>query len=393
MEKIKLNGFIEDFDFVYESLMTYYPYFEVNKILHNIDWLGNKEIYSQRIAQCKTDTEFYKTMNHILSELNNGHTHLLPIEMGLYLYAFYKNLEEPNWRVDMVDIFKKLRVKERYEVTNENINKMQEAQTNYEPEENDSLNVIIGDIVVGKAGYLRVKNMNNPDMNAPSFKEEYIVIKDYLEKIKDYPALIIDIRGNGGGNSAYWSDFLIPLIVDKPYSQKTYSFIKEGQLLNSVISKGGYEEYTSEIQSSLNFPEETLDIIKEFSYVLSDTCKVEPHKDSINYKGKIYLLVDRKVYSSSEMMASFAKETKMATLVGERTGGDGIGSDPMIIDLPNSGYVLRFSKEIGITEKGSINELDQTEPDIIVSSPSIKVKFDSNGQVILNNDKAIMAIL
>lgn len=93
------------------------------------------------------------------------------------------------------------------------------------------------------------------------------------------------------------------------------------------------------------------------------------------------------------MLASFAKETKMATLVGERTGGDGIGSDPMLIDLPNSGYVLRFPKEIGITEKGSINELEKTQPDIVVSNPLIEVEFDSDGKVLLNSDKAIMAII
>lgn len=83
----------------------------------------------------------------------------------------------------------------------------------------------------------------------------------------------------------------------------------------------------------------------------------------------------------------------MATLVGERTAGDGLGSDPMLIDLPNSGYILRFPKEMDITEKGSINELDQTTPDILVPNPIKKIKFDPNSQVILNDDKAIMAVL
>lgn len=220
-------------------------------------------------------------MNYILSEFNNGHTHLLPIEMGLYLYAFYRNLEEPNWRVDMVDIFNKPKVKERYRVTDENINMILETQTNHNPEENDSLNVIVGDVVSQKAGYIRVKQMNNPDMSSSSFKAECIIIKDYLERVRDYPILIIDIRGNGGGNSAYWSEFLMPLIVDRSYSQKTYSFLRDGQLLNSVISKAGFEEYTTEIQSNLNFQEEVFHMIEEFSYILTDTCKVKPHIDSI----------------------------------------------------------------------------------------------------------------
>ena len=80
----------------------------------------------------------------------------------------------------------------------------------------------------------------------------------------------------------------------------------------------------------------------------------------------------------------------MAILVGERTGGDGIGTDPMLIDLPNTGYVLRFSKELGITEQGSINELDQTEPDIFISNPR---KVTRRNGPIVNYDEAISTIL
>ncbi len=68
------------------------------------------------------------------------------------------------------------------------------------------------------------------------------------------------------------------------------------------------------------------------------------------------------------MLASFCKETKLATIVGSQSKGDGIGTDPLQIDLPNSGYVLRFSKEIGVTESGYINEIEKTNPDINIDS-------------------------
>ena len=77
-------------------------------------------------------------------------------------------------------------------------------------------------------------------------------------------------------------------------------------------------------------------------------------------------MVDEGVYSSAEMLASFCKETKLAKLVVTRTGGDGIGFDPLKVDLPRTGYVLRFSDGLGLTESGSINELDKTKPDIEV---------------------------
>lgn len=114
------------------------------------------------------------------------------------------------------------------------------------------------------------------------------------------------------------------------------------------------------------FNDDVSSIIKDFEYYSKSKIKISPSKDSIRYKGNIYLLVDEGVYSSSETLASFCKETELAKLVGTKTGGDGIGFDPMQIDLPNTVYVLRFANDLGVTESGSINEMDQITPDIRV---------------------------
>lgn len=80
------------------------------------------------------------------------------------------------------------------------------------------------------------------------------------------------------------------------------------------------------------------------------------------------MLVDGDVYSSAEAWAVFAKSTGWATLVGERTGGDGIGIDPLIASLPHSGYAFRLPAVMGLTSLGVINEERQTEPDMEVSA-------------------------
>lgn len=76
--------------------------------------------------------------------------------------------------------------------------------------------------------------------------------------------------------------------------------------------------------------------------------------------------------------------TGFATLVGERTGGDGMGDDPAICVLPNSGYLFRFTKEMGLTSDGTSNFEHKTEPDIKVSA-----KVNSN----LSNDEAVQVVL
>lgn len=58
---------------------------------------------------------------------------------------------------------------------------------------------------------------------------------------------------------------------------------------------------------------------------VADTYKVEPSGEKKALKGKLWMLVNENVYSSSEYAAMFTKATGFATLVGRTTGGDGIG--------------------------------------------------------------------
>ena len=109
------------------------------------------------------------------------------------------------------------------------------------------------------------------------------------------------------------------------------------------------------------------EVFTEFDVYTENSYSVQPSQSG-GFKGKIYLLVDSSVYSSSESFANFSKNTGFATLVGSKTGGDGIGRDPMLFALPNSGLVLRYSSTYGIDQTGAANEEVQTEPDIYVKS-------------------------
>ncbi|MCT4629484.1 S41 family peptidase [Winogradskyella sp.] len=86
------------------------------------------------------------------------------------------------------------------------------------------------------------------------------------------------------------------------------------------------------------------------------------------YSGKIYLLVDEAVFSSSEALAFFCKATNFATVVGETTSGNGVGTDPLLITLHHSGVVIRFTREMGLNLDGSANEKTKTEPDVLIKA-------------------------
>lgn len=379
------EDYIEDFNFAYNTLKEHYPFFEVNKKLYGIDWLANKEKYEAYIAESKNDADFFSRMNEVLAELHNWHTHLMPTELGIDYYISYKYYPIFWWRHDIAKMYEKDDVRRRYNINNETVKKYVAENIKSDDEVNKtySKNLMTENIIKDKLAYIRIKSL----IGGQYINQDKDIIINYLNEIKDYPYLIIDIRGNGGGDSGYWQNFLLPKIVDKKYETKNYLFIKLGKLYEKIFRQERFDNDIKTFLDNSSFSNDVKKILSNFDGYTTWNMSVEPSEDSIQFKGKIYLLVDNGVYSSAEMLASFCKETKLATLVGSRTAGDGIGFDPMQIDLPNTAFVLRFSNVMGVTESGSINELDQTVPDIIVQeSEEDKTGYLENQRII----KAVM---
>lgn len=78
------------------------------------------------------------------------------------------------------------------------------------------------------------------------------------------------------------------------------------------------------------------------------------------------MIIDNRVYSSADSFSAFCKATGWATLVGQSTRGCGTGSTPILISLPNTGLLVRFSGIVVETYEGTLNVLAGTKPDIQV---------------------------
>ena len=75
-------------------------------------------------------------------------------------------------------------------------------------------------------------------------------------------------------------------------------------------------------------------------------------------------MVDRDVYSSAQIAAHVFRDNNFGVVIGEKTGGDGIGTTPAMVKLPNTKYILRFSHQLGLRETETIEESTYTIPDI-----------------------------
>jgi len=170
-------------------------------------------------------------------------------------------------------------------------------------------------------------------------------------------------------------DLIVKKLSKKKLVTENYMFYKNDGYLTPFLKCRLIYYFLKPIKSlnkKLNFPEEYKWYFTDFyKYKIS----VNPD-NSIKFKGKIFLLVDDFVFSSAESFASFAKASNFATLVGTNTGGDGIGSDPAIMVLPNSGLVIRFPIDMGINPDGTSNFEYRTQPDIYVET-TLKDYIDS----------------
>ncbi|OPJ64775.1 S41 family peptidase [Clostridium oryzae] len=370
---------VEDFEYMYNVLKDNYPYFEVEKRVDGIDWLANKDEYISLIKKTKDDESYYNILSGILGDLNNGHSDILngsgyKSYINMYGQAAKKN---PGYKV-WVDELENQKSEERYGYTADSEeNGKRENLRNAASSDNMETKLFKSK----KVGYLAIHQFDYYDIEA--FSKQ---IHAYLSSIKKYKGLIIDIRGNGGGTDEDWITML-RMLINKPISDTEYVAFRGGAFEDKFM-RGILGNDDNSLQSTQNIDTKKLnklpaEVKKDFKYYLSINKSFSP-KDSVGFRGKIYLLVDSGVFSSSESFAVFAKSTGFATLVGERTGGDGIGVDPALCALKNSGYVFRFPMDMGLTSDGTCNFEYKTKPDIKVSA---KVNKD------LNKDKAVQTVL
>lgn len=358
---------VQDFEQLYDTIKTGYPYLDVNKRLNGVDWLANKETYLKKIKATKNDRQFIKTLETIVLELNNDHSHVVS---NIYEFKVYKDSYK-----DWYDFFDDPKVNARYP---DKFNIFDLLSIFNSSSSSGSIN--LKDIKEGSIGYIYIPSMKS---SGEDITNDMKKINEYIQGRKDYNALVIDIRGNQGGNENYWFT-LMSMILPSSYSESGYMLFKDNDVINNYIkAKHLPKKPITELPADVlkNAPAEVSSAFKYY-----DTKEISlSSTNSINFKGKLFLLTDKSVYSSAESFAIFCKETKAATLIGETTGGDGGGIDPVLFKLDNSGLIVRMSSNMYLTGSGICNEEFKTVPDYIIENPK-RTK-------IFNNDKCIAKVL
>ena len=153
--------------------------------------------------------------------------------------------------------------------------------------------------------------------------------------------LVIDIRANGGGDDDVWYEGVMPYIATRPYRNgSTYLLkiiegrAKEGQKVGEIVHGTQDTVYQPQLDNPLRF------------------------------KGKVYVLISPRTYSSAVLFSNAVQDNDFATLVGVGGGARSTQSGGIqFIKLPNTQMTVVVPRFVLTRSSGGGGLL---QPDVLV---------------------------
>jgi hypothetical protein len=169
---------------------------------------------------------------------------------------------------------------------------------------------------------LRIRTFSSGALNSAGFDYFEFLEAGFSQLIKEQTKnLIIDVRGNGGGNDHYGAT-LVSYIANSSFGY-----------FNSIEVTDAYDSYGD------------IEEIAGKRYMLShqDLAEQQPKKN--RYAGKVFILADGGSFSTTADFVSISKNIGAATIVGVETGGGACGNtsgNSKSITLKNTGIAMRI---------------------------------------------------
>lgn len=366
----------EDFEYFWQTVRDNYPFWGVAS-RKGIDLNEIENEYKEKLPEAETDQEFVNLMWDMSYEFERiGHF------MMMEDHAIYKDYcesykfasDEPHCKY-IYDILSNPTSAECYARLGKIEADIQgDDYKPYEPTDNIEDYEVESQVTTkileeGKIAYARIESFD-----AMAIEKDEEILSNFYKEVADYENLIIDITGNGGGSDNYWNQNFVNLLLKESVHEKLYMLYSNTPIISSYIASASFIDKTEPIENLPALPklqEKDKELFDKF--IVQDVSFETFGKP--DFKGKIWVLVDEYVYSSSESFSMFCKATGFATLVGTQTGGDGGGMDPLIFSMPNSGLLWRNSILYTLNPDGSNSEETGTTPDII--SPSGEAPLDT----------------
>lgn len=161
-------------------------------------------------------------------------------------------------------------------------------------------------------------------------------------------SLIIDLRYNPGGDNSF-SDYMISYFADKPFSFASKFSIKTSQITKDYWRELDVPEH-QEVKAKIL-------TLENGTYFDSPLAEINPHPDSIRFKGKVYVLINRYSYSNTSSVAAIIQDYNFGKIVGEETA-EVVSSYGAVhtFELPNTRWNVVYPKALGVRPNGDASQ-------------------------------------
>lgn len=159
--------------------------------------------------------------------------------------------------------------------------------------------------------------------------------------------LVIDLRNHPGGDDSF-GNYLVSYFADRPFDWCGTYKVKPSTYLKADIRET--RDTTGAFwKAILSHPNG-----EPFTYSFDQTT---PKPEAKQFKGKVYVLVNRQSHSQSTVTAAQIKDYGFGTIVGEETGEyPSLYASIFQYQLPETGIPVNISKAHMIRPNGSIKE-------------------------------------
>ena len=220
--------------------------------------------------------------------------------------------------------------------------------------------------MIDRTGYLRVSSFSGYDYAA---YQELLVRAFTTLATEGGERLVVDARGNGGGNDllARW---LLTYTTDKPYRFYGGQHFKVSKEANRNFRYSPYLPWLfRQIPYGLYIRLSMKKHPAERNLYVRDTKnKPEaPKENPFRFSGPVYYVIDNGTYSSGVTLVNAVEDYDLGTLIGQPTGGAPTEPGEVIyLRLPNSGLRVGLPSKYFIRANGDADNLEPVRPDVLI---------------------------
>jgi hypothetical protein len=311
---------VSDCEYLFDSLKNDYPFEGVLYRKYGLTLDSLKAKFMAKLSDQKDNMNIEKFAFTLKETINafQGLAHLALIDYSRYkdlkviLRQFYGSEDE------RYSVFRGEKTSKVYEYFSSNSRRsfLATPATGKVNESDEILLKTLGEDIA----YMKIPSMKS----GTELEKDHIQITEFYKSISDYKNLIIDITGNGGGDDWYWIMNIVRPNISEPVITYHYFFMKCSEknlrYFEQTTGKSVYE-YKEELSITDDLPMLNPEDYKLFGTFFRSSLQVSPlNEEEQLFKGDIYLLVDRVVYSSAESSAMFCHQIGFAYIVGKGTG-------------------------------------------------------------------------